>query len=171
MGEPNRSDGPRDTFHKYDRREDDNRWDARAATEEFDTTRDTGSAFEEDVENVMTRAQATLSLTSAWFSNFSTLAQLELDRTLSAGKRIAALSLILLPLAFVLFVSLCGGLGLLGYYFSQSIYVGFAVFLFTQVLLLAGIAIYINQLRKLLGFEETKRQAREALNDVTEFFK
>ncbi|MFV8783836.1 hypothetical protein ACNKU7_15570 [Microbulbifer sp. SA54] len=119
----------------------------------------------------MSRAQAALSLTGAWFNNLSTLAQLELQRTLSAGTRILALSIVLVPLAFVLLVSFCGGLGLLGYYFSHSVYVGFAVFFFAQVTLLGGILFYINQLRKLLGFEETKRQTREAVNDVAELFK
>lgn len=164
MGEPNQSGEPRAASPRDNFREP-----TQDSAETFGT--DSEREIAGDAEDVMTRAQATLSLTSAWLSNLSTLAQLELDRTLSAGKRIAALSLVLLPLAFILFVSLCGGLGLLGYYFSQSIYVGFAVFFFTQVLLLTGIIVYISQLRKLLGFEETKRQAREALNDVTTLFK
>lgn len=124
-----------------------------------------------EFEQMLERGEATLTLATAWFQNLTTLIQLEFNRTLEASKRIAALLLMLLPLAIALVLSLCGGLGLLSYYFTQSIYIGFAVFLLAQVLTLVGILLYLRHLRTMLGFDETRRQANEALNDVAELFK
>ncbi|MCO1333199.1 hypothetical protein MO867_02490 [Microbulbifer sp. OS29] len=123
------------------------------------------------LEATLARAEATLTLLTAWLANIQKLFQLELDRTLTAGKRIIALQLILLPLGAAVVVSLCGGVGLIAYYFLQSIYFAFLVFLLAQIGILLGIFIYQKQLVPLLGFEETKRQVKEALNDVAETFK
>ncbi|MCW8125105.1 hypothetical protein [Microbulbifer halophilus] len=122
-------------------------------------------------ENTLERAQATLTLATAWLANLQSLAQLEFSRTLVAGKRILALQLLLLPLALALVLSLCGGAGLLGYYFSQSIYVGFAVFVLVQLLIVAGILLYHRRLSAMLGFHETRRQAKEAISDVFQSIK
>lgn len=124
-----------------------------------------------ELEQVLERGEATLTLATSWFQNLTTLVHLEFNRTLEASKRIAALVVMLLPLAIALILSLCAGLGLLGYYFTQSIYIGFGIFLVTQVLLLTGMLLYLRHLRSLLGFEETTRQTKEALNDVAEIFK
>lgn len=120
----------------------------------------------DDEEMTLAHAQDTLALASAWFSNLHTLIQLEFSRTLSASKQIVALSLLLLPLAVVLVLSICGGIGLIAYYFSQSLYAAFSVFVLTQVAVLAGILLYQRKLTAMLGFSETKRQTKEALNDV-----
>lgn len=122
-------------------------------------------------EKALTQAEATLTLLSAWLVNLQSLLRLELSRTLAAGKRIIVLQLLLLPLALALVLSLCGGAGLIGYYYSQSIYVGFAVFVLVQVFILAGILLYQRKLSAMLGFSETRRQAKEAISDVFETFK
>lgn len=122
-------------------------------------------------ENPLTRAEATLSLVSDWFDNLQTLARAEFSRTLAAGAQILGLSLVLLPMAGAFVVSLCAGVGLVGYYFFQSIYIGFGIFLLTQLLLLTGIILYQRKLRTLLGFDETQRQVKQALNDVIESLK
>lgn len=122
-------------------------------------------------ENALARAQATLTLASAWLVNLQSLAQMEFSRSLAAGKRILALQLLLLPLALALVLSLCGGAGLLGYYFSQSVYVGFAVFVLAQLLIVAGILLYHRRLSAMLGFHETRRQAKEAISDVYQSIK
>ncbi|WP_295802289.1 hypothetical protein [uncultured Microbulbifer sp.] len=124
-----------------------------------------------ELDQLLERGEATLTLATAWFQNLTTLVQLEFNRTLEASKRIAALLLMLLPLAIALVLSLCGGLGLLGYYFTQSIYIGFGIFLVAQILILVGILLYLRNLRAMLGFDETTRQTKEALNDVAEIFK
>lgn len=124
-----------------------------------------------EFEQVLARGEATLTLATAWFHNLTTLVQLEFNRTLEASKRIAALLLMLLPLTIALILSLCAGLGLAGYYFTQSIYIGFAIFVAAQMLLLVGILMYLRNLKTMLGFEETTRQTKEALNDVAEIFK
>lgn len=121
--------------------------------------------------NTLEQAQATLTLATAWLANLQSLAQLEFSRTLAAGKRILALQLLLLPLSLALILSLCGGAGLLGYYFSESIYVGFAVFVLVQVLIVAGILLYRRRLSAMLGFHETRRQAKEAVSDVFQSIK
>ncbi|AWF79953.1 hypothetical protein BTJ40_03485 [Microbulbifer sp. A4B17] len=126
---------------------------------------------ENSLETTLARAEATLTLLTAWLANIQKLFQLELDRTLAAGKRIIALQLMLLPLGAALVISLCGGVGLIAYYFSQSIYLAFLIFILMQIAILAGAVIYQKRLVPLLGFEETKRQVKEALNDVTEVFK
>ena len=125
----------------------------------------------DEEENALTRAQATLTLASAWIANLQSLVQLEFSRTLAAGKRIIALQLLLLPLAITLVVSICGGAGLAGYYYSQSIYVGFAVFVLAQLLILVGILAYQRRLTAMLGFSETRRRTKEAIEDVFETFK
>ncbi len=125
----------------------------------------------ESEENALTQADATLTLLSAWLVNLQALVRLEFSRTLAAGKRIIALQLLLLPLALALVLSLCGGAGLIGYYYSQSIYVGFAVFVLAQVFILVGILLYQRKLSAMLGFSETRRQAKEAISDVFETFK
>jgi len=122
-------------------------------------------------KTALTQADATLTLLSAWLVNLQALVRLEFSRTLAAGKRIIALQLLLLPLALALVLSLCGGAGLIGYYYSQSIYVGFAVFVLAQVFILAGILLYQRRLNAMLGFGETRRQAKEAISDVFETFK
>lgn len=132
---------------------------------------DAATDLSSDFAALKQRAEATLTLATAWSENFSQLVHLEFQRTLSAGKRILVLALVLFFLAVALLVSLCAGLGLLGYYLTQSIYIGFGIFLVTQVLVVAALLLSINSLRKLLGFEESKNQAREALNDVTALFK
>jgi len=130
-----------------------------------------GAAENSSLENTLARAEATLTLLTAWISNIQRLFQLELDRTLTAGKRLIFLQLMLVPLGTALLVSLCGGLGLIAYYFSQSVYIGFLAFLLVQVIIFAGVLLYQRKLRPLLGFEETKRQVKEALSDVAENFK
>ncbi|WP_308363642.1 MULTISPECIES: hypothetical protein [unclassified Microbulbifer] len=120
---------------------------------------------------VLAQADATLTLLSAWLVNLQTLARLEFSRTLAAGKRIIALQLLLLPLVLAFVLSLCAGAGLIGYYYSQSVYVGFAAFLLAQVLILTGMLLYQRKLSSMMGFSETKRQAKEAINDVSELFK
>ncbi|AMX01719.1 hypothetical protein [Microbulbifer thermotolerans] len=122
-------------------------------------------------DKALTQTEATLTLMSAWLENLRALAQLELSRTLTAGKRLIALQLLLLPLAITLVLSFCGGAGLIGYRYSQSIYVGFAVFVLAQVLILAAILLYQRRLGTLLGFSETKRQLQAAVRDVLEIFK
>lgn len=117
------------------------------------------------------RADATLTLLSAWMTNFQSLAHMEFSRTLAAGKQILALQLLLLPLAIAFILSLCAGAGLAGYYYTQSIYLGFAAFLLAQLLILACILLYSRRLSAMLGFSETKRQAKEAISDVLESFK
>ena len=124
-----------------------------------------------EIEALMQRAEATMTLASAWSENFTRLVQLEFQRTLSAGKHIALLLLLLFFLAVALIVSLCAGLGLLSYFIFQSIYVGFGIFILSQVLVVGGLLLSVNSLRKLLGFEESKKQAKEALDDVTALFK
>lgn len=119
----------------------------------------------------LAQAEATLTLLSAWVSNLQALARLEFSRTLAAGKRILALQLLLLPLAITFVLSACAGIGLLAYYYSQSVYIGFAVFVLTQALLLAAMLLYMRKLQALLGFDHTRQQAREALNDVRALFK
>ncbi|SEA36649.1 hypothetical protein [Microbulbifer marinus] len=124
--------------------------------------------------SALAQADATLTLVSAWLGNFQTLIRLEFSRTLAAGKRIIALNLLLLPLVVALVLSLCGGAGLIGYRISQSIYVGFTVFILAQIFVLAGILLYQRQLSAMLGFHETRRQAqqaKEALSDVFDSFK
>ena len=143
----------------------------RQAAHEQTDSREPLQPRQSEFEQVLERGEATLTLATAWFQNLTTLIQLEFNRTLEASKRIAALLLMLLPLAIALVLSLCAGLGLLGYYFTQSIYIGFAIFLVAQVLLLVSIVLYLRKLKAMLGFEETTRQTREALNDVAEIFK
>lgn len=121
--------------------------------------------------STLDRAEATLTLVTAWTSNLQTLMRLELERTMTAGKRILGLSLVLLPLAIAFLLSLCAGIGLIGYYFSQSPYIGFASFLLAQLVLLAAILLYQNRLRSLLGFTQTRQQVMEAIDDVRETFK
>ncbi|MFS1524808.1 hypothetical protein ACL7TT_11950 [Microbulbifer sp. 2304DJ12-6] len=123
------------------------------------------------LEMTLARAEAMLVLLTAWLANIQKLFQLELDRTLTAGKRLIFLQLMLVPLGTALLVSLCGGVGLITYYFSQSVYLGFLVFVLIQAVIFIGVLVYQQKLRPLLGFEETKRQIREALNDVTETIK
>ncbi|WP_226644622.1 hypothetical protein [Microbulbifer variabilis] len=123
------------------------------------------------LEEALARAEATLTLLTAWLGNIQRLFQLELERTLTVGKRLIFLQLMLVPLGTALLVSLCGGVGLMAYYFSQSIYIGFTVFILIQVSLFLGVLLYQKKLRPLLGFEETKRQLREALHDVAETIK
>ena len=129
------------------------------------------SDVKSEMELLMQRAEATMTLATAWSENFTRLVHLEFQRTLGAGKRIVVLGLFLFFLAIALLVSLCAGLGLLSFYFTQSVYIGFGVFLLSQILIVAGLLLSINSLRKLLGFEESKKQAREALDDVTALFK
>ncbi|WP_299598610.1 hypothetical protein [uncultured Microbulbifer sp.] len=124
-----------------------------------------------EIDALMQRAEATMTLATAWSENFTRLVHLEFQRTLGAGKRIVVFALLLFFFAIALAISLCAGLGLLGYYFTQSVYIGFGIFLVSQFLIAAGLLLSINGLRKLLGFEESKKQAREALNDVTALFK
>ncbi|WP_323846883.1 hypothetical protein [Microbulbifer magnicolonia] len=128
---------------------------------------------EEDSEEAtaLARANATLTLLSAWLANLQTLFRLEFNRTLEASKRIVALQLMLLPLAIAFVLSICGGVGLIGYHFSHSPYVGFTAFLLAQASILAAILLYQRKLRALLGFNQTKRQAKEALDHVHELFK
>ncbi|WP_444929687.1 hypothetical protein ACJJIF_18130 [Microbulbifer sp. SSSA002] len=126
---------------------------------------------ENGVEITLARVEATLTLLSAWLANIQKLFQLELDRTVCAGRRIITLQLIILPLWASLVVSLCAGVGLIAYYFSNSIYFAFLAFILAQVAILAGVLTYQKRLAPLLGFEETKRQVKEALNDATEIFK
>jgi hypothetical protein len=121
--------------------------------------------------NALARADATLTLLSAWLVNFQSLVRLEFSRTLAVSKRLIALQLLLLPLVLAFALSLCAGAGLIGYYYSQSIYVGFTTFVLVQVLILAGILLYQRKLSSMLGFSETRRQAKEAINDVVESFK
>ncbi|WP_444891324.1 hypothetical protein [Microbulbifer sp. DLAB2-AA] len=128
---------------------------------------DTGGSLEE----TMARVEATLTLITAWMGNIQRLFQLELERTLTAGKRLIILQLMLVPLGTALLVSLCGGIGLIAYYFSQSIYIGFLVFVLIQIALFLGVLLYQQKLRPLLGFEETKRQLKEAIQDVAETIK
>ncbi|MFA0811183.1 hypothetical protein [Microbulbifer epialgicus] len=130
-----------------------------------------GGSEDGSLEKTLARAEATLTLLSAWVGNIQRLFQLELDRTLAAGKRLIFLQLMLVPLGTALLVSLCGAVGLVTYYFSQSVYVGFFAFVLVQVAIFAGVLVYQHKLRPLLGFEETKRQVKEALNDVAETFK
>ncbi|KUJ82586.1 hypothetical protein AWR36_012430 [Microbulbifer flavimaris] len=121
--------------------------------------------------STLDRAEATLTLVSAWTSNLQTLMRLEFDRTMAAGKRIVGLSLVLLPLAIAFLLSLCAGVGLISYYFTDSPYIGFVGFLLAQLLLLAAILLYQNRLRSLLGFTQTRQQVMEAIDDVRETFK
>ncbi|WP_346838936.1 hypothetical protein [Microbulbifer sp. SAOS-129_SWC] len=120
---------------------------------------------------VLAQADATLTLLSAWVNNLQTLARLELNRNLTAGKRIALLVLVLYPLAIALLLSLCGAVGLAVYHFSQSIYIAFAAFVLAQVLIVAGIVLYQRRLLAMLGFNQTRQQAKEALDDVFALFK
>ncbi|MBN8432412.1 hypothetical protein JF535_16340 [Microbulbifer salipaludis] len=129
------------------------------------------SGIKTEIDALVQRAEATMTLATAWSENFTRLVQLEFQRTLSAGKRIVVLLLFLFFLAVALIVSLCAGLGLLGYYFFQSIYLGFGIFFLSQLLVFSGLLLSINRLRGLLGFEESKKQVNEALNDVTALFK
>lgn len=126
---------------------------------------------EEAEEKTLTQADATLTLLSAWLINLQSLVRMEFSRTFAATKRIIALQLLLLPLVLALVLSLCGGAGLIGYHYSQSIYIGFAAFLLAQVFILTGILLYQRKLHSMLGFSETKRQTKEAINDVYEIFK
>lgn len=119
----------------------------------------------------LARADATFTLLSAWLTNLQTLARLELSRNLTAGKRIALLALVLYPLAIAFLLSLCGAVGLAVYHFSQSIYIAFAAFVLAQVLILVGILLYQRRLRAMLGFDQTRQQAKEAIDDVLALFK
>ncbi|MFC6634681.1 hypothetical protein [Microbulbifer taiwanensis] len=125
----------------------------------------------EDDSQALARADATVTLLTAWLANLQSLVRLEFSRTLAASKRIIALQLLLLPLVLALVLSLCGGAGLIGYYYSQSLYIGFSVFVLTQLLILIGILLYQRKLSSMIGFGESKRQAKEALSDVFESFK
>lgn len=124
-----------------------------------------------EIDSLMERAEATMTLATAWSENFTQLVQLEFQRTLGAGKRILILMLFLFFLAVALVVSLCAGLGLLGYYYFQSIYIGFGIFLLSQIFIVCSFLLSLKRTRKLLGFDESRKQAKEALNDVTALFK
>ena len=124
-----------------------------------------------NLQATLAGAEETLKLLSGWLVNLQAMARLEFNRTLGAGKRIVALQIVLIPLALLFYLSLCSGIGLAGYYFSQSIYIGFAAFVAVQAIVIAVIAVYQKKLRSLLGFSQTKQQVqqvREALNDVFE---
>lgn len=131
----------------------------------------TEDSLRADMAALMDRAEATLTLATAWTENLTRLAHLEFQRTVTAGKRIVALLLLAFFLAIALVVSLCAGLGLLGYYFFQSVYIGFGIFLLAQLLTVAVLLLSASRLRKLLGFDETRKQAKEAIDDVTALFK
>ncbi|GAA5524159.1 hypothetical protein Maes01_00713 [Microbulbifer aestuariivivens] len=139
------------------------------------TTDHTAEKSTENASNAthasLARAEAALTLLAAWSGNLQTLIRLELERTLVAGKRIVALGLVLLPLVIALILSACAGAGLLGYYFSQSIYLGFSVFLLAQLCVIVSIVLYQSRLQKLLGFSQTRQQVMEAINDVRATFK
>ncbi|WP_237058172.1 hypothetical protein [Microbulbifer sediminum] len=119
----------------------------------------------------LAQAEATVSLVSAWLNNLQTLFRLELDRTIEAGRRILAIQLVLLPLAIAFLLSLCASVGLVAYYFSQSIYIGFAAFVVAQTVLITAMVLYMKKLRALLGFSETRKQVKEAVDDVLETLK
>lgn len=130
-----------------------------------------GEQTEEQEPSTLARAEAALTLATAWTGNLQTLMRLEFERTLAAGKRIVALSLVLLPLAIAFLLSTCAGIGLLAYYFSQSVYIGFTAFFLAQLAILTAILLYQNRLRTLLGFTQTRQQVMEAIDDVRETFK
>lgn len=124
-----------------------------------------------ELQAAIANAEDTLKLLSGWLVNLQALARLEFSRTLGAGKRIVALQIVLIPLALLFYLSLCSGIGLVGYYFSQSIYIGFAAFVAVQAIVIGVIAVYQKKLRSLLGFDQTRQQVqqvREVLNDVFE---
>ncbi|AQQ68628.1 hypothetical protein Mag101_14055 [Microbulbifer agarilyticus] len=125
----------------------------------------------DDFNTLRDRAEATMTLASAWAENLTSLVQLEFQRTLQAGKRIVVMLLFLFFLAIALIVSLCAGLGLLGYYYFQSIYIGFGIFMLSQIIILTVLLLSINRLKNLLGFDESRKQAQEALDNVTALFK
>ena len=125
----------------------------------------------QEIDALRNRAEATMTLASAWAENFTSLVQLEFQRTVQAGKRIVVMLLFLFFLAISVIVSLCAGLGLLGYHYFQSIYIGFGIFLLSQILIVGGLLLSMNRLKKMLGFDESRKQAREALDDVTALFK
>ncbi|WP_237066640.1 hypothetical protein [Microbulbifer guangxiensis] len=129
-----------------------------------------GESAEQEA-STLARAEAALTLVTHWTGNLQTLMRLEFERTLAAGKRIVALSLVLLPLAITFLLSTCAGLGLLAYYFSQSIYIGFMAFFLAQLAILVVILLYQNRLRSLLGFTQTREQVMEAIDDVRQTFK
>ncbi|WGL18096.1 hypothetical protein PVT68_07320 [Microbulbifer bruguierae] len=125
----------------------------------------------EDFHGLLERAEATMTLATAWAENYSSLVRLEFQRTLGAGKRIVVLLLLLFFLAIALIESLCAGAGLLGYYFFNSIYIGFGIFVLAQLLIVTALLLSLRKLRALLGFEESRKQAQQALNDVSALFK
>ncbi|WP_158681549.1 hypothetical protein [Microbulbifer pacificus] len=128
-------------------------------------------SLHEEMAALVDRAEATMTLATAWTENLTRLVQLEFQRTLAAGKRIAALLLLVFFLAIALIISLCAGLGVLGYYVFHSVYIAFGIFLLAQLLIIGGMLLSAHRLRRLLGFEESRKQAREAIDDVTALFK
>ncbi|MEW5248844.1 hypothetical protein [Microbulbifer discodermiae] len=128
------------------------------------------SGAEPDLEQTLARAEAILRLMTDWLTKLQSLARVEFSRSLAAGTRILLLQVALIPLAFVFFVSLCGGVGLAGYYFFQSIYIGFIAFITTQALVILAIVLYQQKLRALLGFGQTRQQIRRASEALSHVF-
>ncbi|UHQ54647.1 hypothetical protein [Microbulbifer sp. YPW16] len=150
----------------------DNRDSEPAAQERGRTSFDSSQEKPEPREpSPLAQVEATMTLVSAWLNNLQTLFRLELDRTIEAGRRMLAIQLVLLPLGIAFLLSLCAGVGLLAYYFSQSVYIGFTAFVLAQLVLLTAMMLYMKKLRALLGFSETRKQAREAMDNVLETLK
>lgn len=102
----------------------------------------------------------------AWADSTSELFALECKTSLAAIRQIVILQLLFICLAVFFALSLCGGAGLVVYYFTHNLLAGYAAFVAALGCALIGLLWQQSRLLGLIGFRHTVEQVKEGWDVV-----
>lgn len=102
----------------------------------------------------------------AWVDSTSELFALELKTSLAALRQMIILQLLFICLAVFFALSICGGVGLVVFHFTQSLLAGYGAFVVALGSALAGLIWQQSRLASVIGFRHTVEQVKEGWDVV-----
>ncbi len=111
---------------------------------------------------------AVQSHTQQWSISIFELFTLELRNTVAASKKLIVIKLLFVALLPMFLISIAVGVGVVGYYFTLNLLVGYSAFIAAFSVILVFLVLGSRYCKQFVGFEYTKEQLGRLCHAINE---
>ncbi|MCG9681624.1 hypothetical protein L1D31_03495 [Vibrio sp. Isolate23] len=106
--------------------------------------------------------------TQQWSMSIFELFSLELRNTVAASKKLIVIKLLFVALLPMFLISIAVGIGVMGYYFTLNLLVGYSAFIAAFSVILMLLILGSRYYKQFVGFEYTKEQLGRLCHAINE---
>ncbi len=106
--------------------------------------------------------------TQQWSMSIFELFALELRNTVAASKKLVVIKLLFVALLPMFLISIAIGVGVMGYYFTLNLLVGYSTFIAAFSVILVLLILGSRYYKQFVGFEHTKEQLGSLCHAINE---